>query len=175
MGTSAERRSVAGIWWRQIPHGADPQLAPEPAPSGRWQRGAVVRAVYFADTPETAWAEWYRFLAEVALPPSRAVPVDLWRWRVRINEIADLSSTARLEKVDLPVPVPGRSSWEPFQQCGERLHREGYRGVLAPSAARPGSLVLCLFRDERTVEGAKPVRPPSAYGEPPPPPTGMKT
>jgi hypothetical protein len=30
----------------------------------------VVEAVYLADCEATAWAEWYRALAEAALPPA---------------------------------------------------------------------------------------------------------
>jgi len=54
-----DRISVAGTWWRQNPHGSDPLWLATPPSSGRWQRGERVAALYFADEPETAWAEWY--------------------------------------------------------------------------------------------------------------------
>ena len=62
---------------------------PHPA-DNRWQRGEVVDALYFADSEETVWAEWYRFLAEAGLPPRQALPRDLWRWRIELPEVADL-------------------------------------------------------------------------------------
>ena len=37
-------------------------------------------------------------------------------------------------------PTPNRRSWPAFQTVGEQLLRDGWRGLLAPSAARPGAL-----------------------------------
>jgi RES domain-containing protein len=170
-----ERTSVAGSWWRQAPHGADPLLLPSPPSSGRWQRGTSVAAIYLADEEATAWAEWYRALAEIALPPSHGMPRDLWRWTIAVNEIADLSTPAKLAKFDLPAPQPSRRSWTPFQAVGEELHREGCHGVLYPSAARPDHQALCLFREDILIPGADPVRPPTTYRDPPAPPVGLRT
>jgi hypothetical protein len=100
-----ERVSVAGSWWRQAAHGADPLLLPSPPSSGRWQRGASVAAIYVADEEETAWAEWYRVLAEIALPPTHGMPRDLWCWTIAVSEIADLSTPAKLAKLELPPPA----------------------------------------------------------------------
>ncbi len=106
MGSGVQRVSVAGSWWRQTPHGADPLWLAFPPSSGRWQRGSSIAAIYFADEEETAWAEWYRVLAEIALPPTHGMPRDLWRWTVAVNDIADLSTPAKLAKLGLPVPRP---------------------------------------------------------------------
>ena len=141
----------------------------------RWQRGASVAAIYLADEEETAWAEWYRVLAEIALPPSHGMPRDLWRWTIAVSEIADLSTPAKLAKLELPAPQPSRRSWTPFQMVGEQLHREGCHGVLYPSAARPDHQALCLFREDVLVPGAEPLRPPTTYRDLPPPPTGLRT
>lgn len=175
MALDVERVSVAGLWWRQVAHGADPLLLPAPPSSGRWQRGASVAAIYVADEEETAWAEWYRVLAEIALPPTHGMPRDLWRWTIAVSEIADLSTPAKLAKLDLPSPQPIRRSWTPFQAVGEQLHQEGCHGVLYPSAARPDHQALCLFREDVLVAGAEPVRPPTTYRDLPPPPTGLRT
>jgi RES domain-containing protein len=172
---NVDRVSVVGSWWRQIPHGSDPLWLASPASSGRWQRGEVVAALYFADTPDTAWAEWYRMLAEIALPPTHGMPRDLWCWKVRVDEVADLSTPARLADIGLPVPRPGRGNWAPFQEIGEQLSREGCHGVLYPSAARPGHRALCLIRKGPALPGATPIRPPATHRDPPPPPTGLRT
>ncbi len=103
------------------------------------------------------------------------MPRDLWRWTIAVNDIADLSTEAKLAEVELPAPHPSRGSWAPFQAVGEALYRDGYRGVLYPSAARPDDLALCLFREDIVVPGADPVRPPVTYRDPPAPPTGMRT
>jgi RES domain-containing protein len=175
VASAVERVSVAGSWWRQTPHGSDPLWLASPPSNGRWQRGETVAAIYLADEEATAWAEWYRGLAEIALPPTHGMPRDLWRWTIAVGDIADLSTADKLAKLDLPVPRPGRRTWAPFQAVGERLRSEGHRGVLYPSAARPDHKALCLFRDDIVVTGAEPVRPPTTYRDPPAPPTGMRT
>lgn len=71
-GLDAEHGVVHGVFVRHIPGGADPLYqAPDPA-DGRWQHGRVVAACYFADEPATAWAEWYRALAEFRTAPEIA-------------------------------------------------------------------------------------------------------
>jgi len=78
--------------------------------------------------------------------------------------------------VSLGVPRPGRRGWPPYQRVGERLAGEGWAGLLAPSAARPEYLVLCLFRDpDEPVPGCVPLPPPQRVDDPPAPPTGMTT
>jgi RES domain-containing protein len=124
---------VTGSWWRHTPHGGDPLFLGDPPSDGRWQRGAVVSALYFADSEETAWAEWYRALAELAIPPARQMPRDLWRWDVDASDVADLSDDQELAAVGLGRPEPGQRTWPAFQAIGEGLWREGHRGVLAPS------------------------------------------
>jgi hypothetical protein len=168
-----DRVDVSGVWFRHIPHGADPLARPSPPPDNRWQRGRIVDALYLADDEATLWAEWYRHLAEIGLPPLRQLPRDRWRFRVPALEAADLRDAARLGRVGLTPPVPGRRTWPGYQRIGETLWREGWPGLVSSSAARPDGLVLCLF-----VSGpmrARPLRPPKVVAEPPAPPTGMRT
>ncbi|MDA8282834.1 MAG: hypothetical protein M0Z42_05935 [Actinomycetota bacterium] len=37
------------------------------------------------------WAEWYRHLAEAAIPPASALPRDLWWHQITDLQVADLS------------------------------------------------------------------------------------
>ncbi|MFL5953789.1 MAG: RES family NAD+ phosphorylase [Gaiellaceae bacterium] len=144
-------------------------------PDNRWQRGHVVDAIYLADSASTAWAEWYRHLAEYGLPPEESLPRDLWDWAVDV-EVADLTTEARLARVGLPLPTPGRRTWPPFQAVGEQLWRDGWHGLVAPSAARPSGQTLCLFWPTGTsIEGAEPKPPPKRVDEVPVPPKGMTT
>jgi hypothetical protein len=89
--------------------------------------------------------------------------------------VADLSDTARLGRVGLPLPKPGRAQWPAFQRVGEALWADGFQAVLASSAARSESLVLCVFRTTREVPGCQPAPPPRRFDEPPAVPTGMTT
>lgn len=90
-------------------------------------------------------------------------------------EVADLGDTNRLARVGLTLPTPGRKAWPPYQEIGETLWKEGWRGLLAPSAARASGLVLCLFVEDPTVLPAQAVPPPRVMTEPPAPPIGMRT
>lgn len=175
MTLDVDATRVRGTWVKHAPPGLPPLPTRTDPPDNRWQRGSVVDAIYLADDEATAWAEWYRHLAENGIPPGQALPRDLWRWRVDV-EVADLSTEARLARVGLPLPTPGSHSWPPFQEVGEQLWREGWRRLIAPSAARPAGATLCLFWEgEDEIDGAQPQPPPERIDEPPIPPTGMTT
>jgi RES domain-containing protein len=134
-----------------------------------------VDALYLADSEDTAWAEWYRRLAELGIPPGQDMPRRLWQWDVKVR-VADLGTEARLERVGLGMPSPGRRTWPTFQAVGERLWAERWAGLIAPSAARPRGKVLCLFWDSgRRISGARPVGRGRLVEDPPAPPTGMTT
>lgn len=166
--------SIQGTWLRQSRSGSVALPERDPPPDNRWQRGAVVDALYLADQEATAWAEWYRHLAELGISPDHWLPSYLWSWRIEV-EVADLRTEDQLGRVGLPVPRPGRATWPMFQAVGERLFADGWPGLVAPSAARGPGLVLCLFRDGSEVGGASPVPPPRKVTRAPAPPTGMST
>lgn len=95
-------------------------------------------ALYLADSPGTAWAEWYRWLAEAALVPRAGLPRVLWAVEVALEAAADLRTMDALEAAGLSAPRPNRLEWPAFQAVGERLHAAGRAGIVAPSAARRG-------------------------------------
>lgn len=167
--------TVVGPWFRHVPSGVDPGQRPEPAGDNRWQHGRVVDAIYLADSTACAWAEWYRHLAEAGVPPTVAMPRDLWRYEVAPLGVADLSDAGRLARVGLPLPRPGRRGWGAFQELGEQLHREDWLGLLAPSAARPASRVLALFLHEAGAPPELTAIEQTHVTHPPAPPTGMHT
>ena len=147
---------------------------PDPA-DGRWQRGTVIEALYFADSEETVWAEWYRALAESGVPPAQSLPRDLWRWEIALPDVADLTDDDRLARVGLPPLEPTSRQWPIFQPVGEQLHSDGWPALVSASAARPEGQTLCVFRTMREVPGAEPVPPPTTVDDPPEVPTGMQT
>ena len=174
MALSVSAVVVRGRWVKHTYPGSRPLPEREPPPDNRWQRGEVVDALYLADSDETAWAEWYRHLAERMIPPLAQMPRELWTWRVRV-EVADLSTPEHLAKVGLRAPAPNGASWPAYQRVGEQLAKDGWAGLIAPSAARPTGKTLCLFRNAHGVRGAQPVPPPREVREPPPPPTDLRT
>lgn len=174
----AEPISVRGTFFRHVPAGGRPLFRPEYPADGRWQRGAAVEGFYLAGDEETAWAEWYRSLAELGVPPMRQMPRDLWRFAVEAEGIADLSSTDRLSEVGLPPLEPARNQWRRYQEVGEALATEGWAGILYPSAARASGAsgtALCLFRRRAGLAGVRPLPPPAHHEEPPAPPVGLRT
>lgn len=156
--------------------GTDPlALTPEPA-DGRWQRGEIVRALYLADSEQTAWAEWYRHSSELGVPPQSRLPRDAWRFTVDLENIADLTADGALVALGLGNLSPTRRQWPATQAVGKSLWRAGRRGLIAPSAAHAGGRVLAIFRpDRRRPAGVRAVRPARRYTELPPLPTGLRT
>ncbi len=75
--------------------------------------------------------------------------------------MADLGDGDRLARVGLALPAPGRKTWRPYQTVGEQLWREGWAGLVAPSAARPEGRVLCVFVDDPGATTRSAVRPPT--------------
>jgi len=164
------------VFFRHVPAGGAPLFRPDPPADGRWQRGEVVEGFYLAADEQTAWAEWYRALAELAVPPMRQMPRDLWRFKVDLQGIADLSDVGTLEAVGLPEPVPSRRQWPRFQAVGEALAASGWTGILYHSAAQSGNkAALCVFRKGSTLAGIDPLGPPARYDEPPAPPRALRT
>lgn len=121
------------------------------------------------------WAEWYRALAELGLPPDRVLPRDLWRYSIELADVADLSTSARLARFGLKPPRPTRAEWPEFQRAGERLHGEGWRGILYPSAARPENDALCVFVDDHLATDVKAHHPPTTHRVAPSLPGGPAT
>lgn len=123
------------------------------------------------------WAEWYRWLAELEIEPLRGLPRELWRYRVNLSSVADLTSDNALAALGLKSAEPTREQWPAFQDIGERLHADGCEGLLYRSAARADGLCLCVFRG--TVTGAarrlEPISPPRYVNRPPTPPRGLRT
>jgi RES domain-containing protein len=105
----------------------------------------------------------------------QTLPRALWRWAVGLERVADLRTPETLATVGLSVPRPGRADWPAFQRAGEALYEAGWPALVAPSAARPAGLVLCVFRAVARPAGVEPCTPPERVDEPPAPPRGMRT
>jgi hypothetical protein len=150
---AVDATSIRGVWFRQIPASGDPLFRSDPPPDGRWQRGEAIEGFYLADDEQTVWAEWYRRLEELGIPPEHELPRELWSFDVELDRVADLSDTERLSVIGLPAPKPSRRQWPPFQSIGEQLHSDGYSGILYQSTAWPAGQALCPFRESHELAG----------------------
>jgi hypothetical protein len=131
--------------------------------------------LYLADSPETAWAEWYRHGAEIGVPPQNRMPRDLWRFSVELSNVADLTVDGVLARGRITLR-PTRRQWPRTQSIGENLWRAGYAALVAPSAAHVGGRVLAVFRTAPgPIAGVKPIRPAKRFDELPALPTGLRT
>ena len=86
--------------------------------------------------------------------PAAGLPRELWSIEVDLADVADLSTDGARAALGLPAIAPRRSQWRSYQRVGARLVREGYRGILAPSAAREGGIVLVAFARARSFASA---------------------
>ena len=167
---------VTGTWWRIGRARADPLAWTDEAADGRWQRGEVVRALYLADSDETAWAEWFRHSAELGVPPQTRLPRDLWRFSVDLRDVADLTAPGVLAALGVEALSPTHRQWAETQPIGEACWRAGRRALLAPSAAHVGGQVLTVFRmTPGPIGGLTPTRPTRRFSELPALPTGLRT
>jgi RES domain-containing protein len=164
------------VWWRIHRARSDPLTWTDEPADGRWQRGDVVRAVYLADSEETAWAEWFRHSAELGVPPQNRLPRDMSRIQVDLRGVADLTADGALSDHGLSSLTPSRRQWPATQSVGESYWADGASAVMAPSAAHEGGRVLAVFRAKRgAVPGLTPIKPARRYTELPALPTGLRT
>ncbi len=167
---------MADTWWRINHPGGDPLFWSDEPADGRWQRGDVVRALYLADSPETAWAEWYRHTSELGVPPQNRMPRDLWRFDVDLANVADLTAGNALAKRGIRSLAPSRRQWPRTQLIGEEAWLSGFMALLAPSAAHADGRVLAVFRTQPgAVSGVKAIRPPKKVKDLPALPAGLRT
>jgi RES domain-containing protein len=169
------RRRVTGRWYRITGAARRPfDRSPEPA-DGRWQRGRIVRALYLADCPETAWAEWMRATAEAGVPPAVRLPRAVWTLSVSAREIANLTDPELLRALGISSFRPSRRDWPRMQPVGEALWLAGAHGLLVPSAAHRGHRNLVLFGEAPVPVGVAVDGEPVIARELPVIPRGLRT
>jgi RES domain-containing protein len=161
---------VHGTWAR---HTAPGVSGTEPHAGGSRWLGPGARAVYLADSEETAWAELYRALAESGRGPVGAMPRVLHRVTVDLDRVADLRTERSRRALGLPRMRPTERQWPRFQAVGERLAEHGAQAVLYGSAARARSACLCVF--EAGLAGLRGEGEPITVLAPPPLPRGLRT
>ncbi len=70
---------------------------------------------------------------------------------------------------------PTQAQWADTQPVGERLWRDGAAGILSPSAAHDGHVVLTVFRTGPDVPGVVEAIPVTVHDVIPRIPTGLRT
>lgn len=111
----------------------------------RWNRPREAATQYLSLSIEGAWAELLRAeelrtVAEIAL-----IRQPMWILRVSETNIADYATFEKAERAGFAPEALVDEDHERCQHEATRLRQEGFRGVLAPSAALPGAVNLTLF------------------------------
>lgn len=96
-------------------------------------------------SPAGAWAELIRYLhlrtPDAVVEQRRS----LWQVHVRLDDIADLSTFDHWEGCGLDPAHAISDDHSPCQAIADWLTGNSYSGLLAPSAALPGSANLTIF------------------------------
>lgn len=113
--------------------------------SGRWHRKGDGATQYLSTTVEGAWAELIRSEGLRSDPEVALIRMPMWAAEVNVQQIADYSTFEKAAKAGFSPEALIDDDYERCQDEGKRLRMEGLQGVLAPSAALPGSLNLTIF------------------------------
>lgn len=112
---------------------------------GRWHRPADGLTQYLSTTVDGAWAELIRAEGLRSEQEVAVVRMPMWAAEVHVQRIADYGTFEKAEAAGFAAGALIDDDYAPCQEEGSRLRRSGFQGVLAPSAALPGSLNLTLF------------------------------
>jgi RES domain len=112
---------------------------------GRWHTRGDGPTQYLAASTDGAWAELIRREELTTEDEVAMVSVSMWAIAVVQQLIVDYSTFGRAEAAGFDPAALVDEDYECCQREGIRLRTMGYGGVVAPSAALPGSLNLTLF------------------------------
>lgn len=140
------------LWHRPLP--LQPQI--QEASRFNWRGTAYVQ--YLSSTPAGAWAEFIRQFGIEDYKDLAQIRRTFYAFLIDETEIADLTGLESGEGADrrLLAHLTGDrgADLEACRELAEDLANDGYRGLLAPSAALPGARNLALFgpRSEHLVD-----------------------
>jgi RES domain-containing protein len=113
--------------------------------SGRWHRAGDGPTQYLSTTVDGAWAELIRAEGLRSEPEVALVRMPMWVAEVHIQRIADYGTFEKAVAAGFSAEALVDDDYTRCQEEGVRLRSKGIQGVLAPSAALPGTLNLTLF------------------------------
>jgi hypothetical protein len=111
---------------------------------GRWHRAGEGPTQYWSRSPDGTWAELLRAENLRSEDEVALVRMRIWAAAMR-HTVVDYSEFGKAERAGLAPDALVDDDYERCQREGRRLRALGYAGVLAPSAALPGSMNLTLF------------------------------
>jgi len=134
---------------RQIAHRYSSYDTPfwvrENSQAGRWHRPGDGPTQYLSLSTDGAWAELIRNEELRAEDEVAMVSVSMWAVLIEERVIANYSTFELAERAGFNPTALVSETYEQCQSEGARLRKEGFSGVVAPSAALPGALNVTLF------------------------------
>jgi RES domain len=134
---------------RQIAHRYSSYDTPfwvrENSQPGRWHRRGDGPTQYLSFSTDGAWAELIRNEELRAEDEVAMVSVSMWAVLIDGGVIADYSTFEQAERSGFDPAALVSENYDQCQSEGARLRKKGFSGVIAPSAALPGTLNVTLF------------------------------
>jgi RES domain-containing protein len=112
---------------------------------GRWNSSGDPPTQYFSSNANAAWAELARAENLVAAEELTMVRTVMWAVDIHAEAIVDYTDFEKARWAGLSPDALVSDDHAVCQAERQRLEANGYRGVLAPSAALPGALSLTVF------------------------------
>lgn len=165
-------RPFHGRAWRHV-RPEYPPLSGEGARAvgGRWNPPASFPTLYLGLDVAVVTAEFYRHLARQGLRAEDALPRVMYQYDVRLSRVVDLRSPASWRDLGLTADRIRGSDQQRCQAVGDAVHYLGLEGLLAPSAAGKGE-VLVIFLDRQAPESALHIADSQTWTAPPEPGIG---
>jgi RES domain-containing protein len=117
----------------------------------RWNRVRQHPTQYLSLTPEGSWAELIRAENLRTSADLQLVSMPMWVLQIAETNLADYSTFEKAQAAGFPPEALVSEDYERCEAEADRLRKRGFRGVLAPSAALPGTVNLTLFGRRLTV------------------------
>lgn len=114
---------------------------------GRWNPPGSFRTVYASVDTETVAAEFLFSIGPGRDPVALSARRFMWQAHARVDNLVDLRTKGHQRALGLPVPFDETAPRVLCQQLGAAAYYVRYKGILAPSAARPGAVNVVLFPD----------------------------
>jgi hypothetical protein len=117
----------------------------ENSQAGRWHRLGDGPTQYLSLSTDGAWAELIRNEELRVEDEVAMVSVSMWAVLIEEGVLANYSTFEQAERSGFDPAALVSEKYEQCQSEGARLRKEGFSGVIAPSAALPGALNVTLF------------------------------
>lgn len=140
-----------GTVWRHVPAGANPLHVGRILHAlGRWNRSGIFGCLYTALTIEGARAEYEKHFGAVGSAPETRARRDLVSIEIDVGPVLDLTDPVVAAQLNVTQEMLCADSDDALELCrtiATWARIQGYRAILAPSAAAAGEVNLMVYVD----------------------------